>query len=74
MSRSKLTVRAIATMMFLSIGFAFYFNGSANAAMYCAEPRGATAPGHPDCSFTSHRACRAHVRAAGGGHCYKLRH
>jgi len=78
MLSSRVTVRLIATMMFLSIGFVLYPGGSANAAHYCAELRGATATGHPDCSFSSLHACRAHVRAAatggGGGHCYKLRH
>jgi hypothetical protein len=74
MLRAKVTVRLIATMMFLSIGFVLYLQGSASAAMYCAELRGATATGHPDCSFKTHSACRAHVRAGGGGHCYKLRH
>ena len=69
----KAMVRLIATIMFLSIGFILYPPGSANAAKYCAELRGATATGHPDCSFSSHKACRAHVRAGGGGHCYKLR-
>jgi len=78
MLSSRVTVRLIATMMFLSIGFVLYPGGSANAARFCAEMRGATATGHPDCSFSSLHACRAHVRAAatggGGGHCYKLRH
>ena len=69
----KAMVRLIATIMLLSIGFVLYPQGSANAAKYCAELRGATATGHPDCSFSSHKACRAHVRAGGGGHCYKLR-
>jgi hypothetical protein len=74
MSSLKVMIRLIATMMLLSMGFVFYPQGSANAAKYCAELRGATATGHPDCSFSSHKACRAHVRAGGGGHCYKLRH
>jgi len=78
MLSSRVTVRLIATMMFLAIGFVLYPGGSANAAKFCAELRGATATGHPDCSFSSLHACRAHVRAAatagGGGHCYKLRH
>jgi hypothetical protein len=74
MPSSKITVRLIVTMMLLSIGFVLYSQGSANAAMYCAELRGATATGHPDCSFSTHKACRVHVRAGGGGHCYKLRH
>jgi len=69
MSSLKVMVRLVATMMLLSMGLV-----SANAAKYCAELRGATATGHPDCSFSSHKACRAHVRAGGGGHCYKLRH
>jgi hypothetical protein len=74
MSSLKVTVRLIAMMMLLSIGFVLYPLGSANAAKFCAELRGATATGHPDCSFSSLHACRAHVRAGGGGHCYKLRH
>ena len=69
----KVMIRLIATMMLLSIGFVLYPQGSANAAKYCAELRGATATGHPDCSFSTHKECRAHVRAGGGGHCYKLR-
>jgi hypothetical protein len=74
MSSLKVIVRLIATMMLFSIGFVLYPQSSANAAKYCAELRGATATGHPDCSFSTHKACRAHVRAGGGGHCYKLRH
>ena len=73
MSSSKLPVWLIATTMLLSVGFVLYPQGSANAAKYCAELRGATATGHPDCSYTSHSACRKAVRAGGGGHCYKLR-
>ena len=74
MSSLTATVRLIAATMLLSIGFVLCPQGAANAAKYCAELRGATATGHPDCSFSSHKACRAHVRAGGGGHCYKLRH
>ena len=78
MLSSKVTVRLIATMTLLSLGFVVYPGGSANAAHFCAELQGATATGHPECSFSSLHACRAHVRAAakagGGGHCYKLRH
>ena len=77
MSSLKVMIRLAAAMMLLSMVFVLYPQGSANAAKYCAELRGATATGHPDCSFSSHKACRAHVRAAaragGGGHCYKLR-
>jgi hypothetical protein len=76
MSSLKVIFRLVATVMFLSIGFVLYPQGSANAARFCAEPVGATATGHPDCSFPSLHACRAHIRAAagssGGGHCYKL--
>jgi hypothetical protein len=43
-------IRLIATMILLSMGFVLYPQ-SANAAKYCAELRGATATGHPDCSF-----------------------
>jgi hypothetical protein len=73
MSSLKITVRLIATMMLLSMGFVLYPQGSANAAKYCAELRGATATGKPDCSYTSHSACGKAVRAGRGGHCYKLR-
>lgn len=73
MSRWKTTVRLIAAMMLLSIGFAFYPQSPANAAKFCAELRGSTPTGQPDCSFSTLDACRAHIRAGGGGHCYKLR-
>lgn len=73
MSSSKLTVWVVATTILLSMGLVLFPQGSANAAKYCAELRGATATGHPDCSYTSHSACRKAVRAGGGGHCYKLR-
>jgi len=74
MSNLKVMVRLIAMMMLLSIGFVLYPQGSGNAAKFCAELRGSTPTGHPDCSFASLRECRAHIRAGGGGHCYKLRH
>jgi hypothetical protein len=78
MSSLKVTVRLIVTIMLLSMGFVLYPQGPANAAKFCAELVGATATGHPDCSFSSLHACRAHIKAAagggGGGHCYKLRH
>jgi hypothetical protein len=74
----KATVRLIATMMFLSMGFVLYLQGPASAAKFCAQLQGATATGHPDCSFSSLHACRAHVKMAatsgGGGHCYRLHH
>jgi hypothetical protein len=73
MSSLKVMVRLIVTMMLLSMGLVLFSQGSANAAKYCAQLRGATATGHPDCSYTSHSACRKAVRAGGGGHCYKLR-
>ena len=69
MSSSKLPVWLIATMMLLSMGFVLYPQGSANAARYCAQLRGATAEGHPDCSFSTLDKCRARVRHRGGGHC-----
>jgi hypothetical protein len=71
MSSSKLLVWLIATMMLLSMGFVLYPQGSANAARYCAQLRGATAEGHPDCSFSTLDKCRARVRHRGGGHCYR---
>src|SRR6516165_7635110 len=47
-SSSKWPVWLIAMMMLLSMGFVLYPQGSANAAKYCAQLRGATAAGHPD--------------------------
>jgi hypothetical protein len=70
MSSSRLALTA--TMMLLSMGFFLYPQGPANAAKFCAQLRGATATGHPDCSFSTLEACRARVRHRGGGHCYKL--
>jgi hypothetical protein len=70
----NVTGRLIAAMIMLSIGFVLCPQGSANAAKFCAEIRGSTPTGHPDCSFASLHDCRAHVREGGGGHCYKLRH
>jgi hypothetical protein len=72
MLRSKVTVWLIAATMLLSTGFVLYSESAAQAAKFCAELRGATASGHADCSFSSLKKCRAHVRAGGGGHCYKL--
>jgi hypothetical protein len=71
MSSSRLAL--IATMTLLSMGFVLCPQGAANAAKFCAQLRGATAQGHPDCSFSTLEACRARVRHRGGGHCYKLR-
>jgi hypothetical protein len=71
MSNSKLAF--IAAMTLLSMGFILYPQGPANAAKFCAELRGATASGHPDCSFSTLKACRASIRQGGGGHCYKMR-
>jgi len=75
MLSSKVIVRPIVTAMIVSLGFVLYPGGSANAAthMYCAEPRGATATGQADCLYPSLHACRAHVKAAGGGHCYRMK-
>jgi hypothetical protein len=70
----KATARLVAGVTLLSINFVLYPLNPANAAKFCAELRGATATGHPNCSFSTLSACRAHVRAGGGGHCYKLRH
>jgi hypothetical protein len=72
MSRSKLAF-GVMTLL-LSIGFALCPQDSANAAKFCAQLRGATAAGEPDCSFSTLDACRARVRHLGGGHCYKLTH
>ena len=57
MWRSK--VALIAMMMLLSMGFVLCPQDSANAAMFCAQLRGATAAGQPDCSFATLGACRA---------------
>src|SRR5436190_17239684 len=74
MSSSKLLVWLIATVMLLSMVFVLYPQGPANAATYCAQLRGATAAGHPDCSFSTLDKCRARVRHRGGGHCYRAHH
>jgi hypothetical protein len=71
MSSSRLALTG--AMMLLSMGFVLYPQGPANAAKFCAQLRGATATGHPDCSFSTLEACRARVKHRGGGHCYKLR-
>ena len=42
----------------------------ANAAAYCARYVGATSDTHAHCGFATLEACRASVRARGGGHCY----
>jgi hypothetical protein len=70
---SKLTLSLVVTMMLLSLGFVLYPQDSANAAKFCAEPRGSTFKGHPDCAFSTLDACRARVRHMGGGHCYRMR-
>ena len=70
MPSSKLAI--VAALTLLSMGFVLIPQGSANAAKFCAQLRGSTATGHPDCSFSTLEACRARVRHKGGGHCYKL--
>jgi hypothetical protein len=70
MSSSRLALTD--AMMLLSAGFVFYPLGPANAAKFCAQLRGATATGHPNCAFSTLEACRARVRHGGGGHCYKM--
>ena len=70
MLRSKLAL--VAATMLLSIGFVLSPQDSANAAKFCAQLRGATAAGQPDCSFSTLDACRERVKHRGGGHCYKL--
>jgi hypothetical protein len=72
MSSSKLAVRLFATITLLSTGFVLYPQDAANAAVYCAQLRGATAGGHPNCSFSTLDACRLRVRHLGGGHCYRI--
>ena len=70
MSRSML---ALIAMMILSMGFALYPQDSADAAKFCAQLRGSTTAGEPDCSFSTMDACRARVRHRGGGHCFRAR-
>ena len=64
MSSSRLALTA--AMMLLSMGFVLYPQGPANAAKFCAQLRGATATGQPDCSFSTLDACRARVRHRAG--------
>jgi hypothetical protein len=75
MSSSKLAVPLFATLTVLSTVFVLYPQSSANARphVFCAQIRGATAAGHPDCSFSTLEACRARVRHFGGGHCFRIR-
>jgi len=70
MSRSKLAL--FVAMLLAAISFICYPQDSANAAKFCAQLRGGTAVGHPDCSFSTLDACRARVKHRGGGHCYRL--
>jgi hypothetical protein len=70
MSGSKLALTAAMTL--LSAVFVLLPLAPANAAKFCAQLRGSTATGHPNCSFSTLEACRARVRHGGGGHCYKL--
>jgi hypothetical protein len=56
---SKLTVPLVVLMMLLSVGFVLFPEGSANAAKFCAQVRGTTAAGQPNCSFSTLDACRA---------------
>jgi hypothetical protein len=68
MSGSKLMIRLVATMMFLSMGLVLYPQGSASAAdRYCAKPVGDSPP---DCSFSNMEDCRASLK--GKGDCYKF--
>ena len=69
MPSSKLAL--VAALTLLSMGFVLIPQGSANAAKFCAQLRGSTAAGHPDCSFSTLEACRARVKHRGGGHCYR---
>ncbi|WP_366113172.1 DUF3551 domain-containing protein [Bradyrhizobium sp.] len=68
------SILALIAMVLLSISFAAWPQGPANAAKFCMQLRGATAAGQPDCSFSTLDACRARVKHRGGGHCYKLTH
>jgi hypothetical protein len=67
MSRSKLAL--IAAMLLSALVLC---PQGASAAKFCAQLRGGTAVGHPDCSFSTLDTCRARVKHRGGGHCYKL--
>jgi hypothetical protein len=68
----QIAFRLLAAMILLSTGFVLYPESPANAAKFCAQLRGTTAMGHPDCSFSTLDACRARVRHRGGGHCYRM--
>ncbi len=69
MTRSAI---ALGAMMLLTMGFILYPRDSADAAVFCAQLRGAKAAGQPDCSFSTLDACRERIKHRGGGHCYKL--
>jgi hypothetical protein len=57
----------------VALGFILSSMGSADAATYCAEFVGGKekAGARHKCVFASLQSCRAHVRARGGGHCYR---
>jgi hypothetical protein len=57
MSLSKLAL--VAMMVFVSMGFVLWPQHPADAAKFCAQLRGATSAGQPDCSFSTLDACRA---------------
>lgn len=42
------------------------------APLYCAQLRSAAGE-KPQCTFKTLGECRANLKTAGGGHCYKLR-
>jgi hypothetical protein len=72
MPRSRFAL--LAMLALLSLSFVAGPQEPANAAMFCAQLRGAKASGQPDCSFSTLDACRERVKHRGGGHCYKMAH
>ncbi len=59
--------------MAMALGVTMFGVSSAEAAKYCASYKGGPekAEARSSCEFDTLKACRASVRARGGGKCYK---
>jgi hypothetical protein len=68
-------LRSFAIVSALGIGLVVGTVDFANAATYCAKYVGGTervkSGARSQCNFSTLQACRASVRARGGGSCYK---
>jgi len=66
---------AFAFAFVIGVGASFAASEANAASAYCARFVGgaerATSGAHAHCDYATLDACRAAVRARGGGHCYK---